>query len=138
MSNAGEVVYDELPEAIRVVHAALLAPEQIAEAVPLALQLLAHGWITSGSQSEVAHGWERLGVESNLMVSMLFPEEAQYRLLVTPATENPFVLESARQMALAAADGLDVLGRDASMPVDRRWRLVTAADDLRDMARRPG
>ncbi|MDP9792939.1 hypothetical protein J2S43_001451 [Catenuloplanes nepalensis] len=138
MSDADEVVYDELPEAIRIVHAALLVPERVAEAVPLALQLLAHGWITLDSRSEVARGWNRLGMESNLMVSMLFPDALHYRVLVTPATDDPVTLEAARQMALAAADGLDLLGEDPSLSVDRRWELVTAAADLRSMARRPG
>ncbi len=64
MSDADEVVYDELPEAIRIVHAALLVPERVAEAVPLALQLLAHGgspWIPAARWpgGGTAWGWSR-------------------------------------------------------------------------------
>ncbi|MDR7320839.1 MULTISPECIES: hypothetical protein [Catenuloplanes] len=138
MSNTEEIGYDEFPEAIRVVHAALLDPGRVEEAVPVALQLLAHGWMSAPARTEIARGWDRLGLEADLMVSMLFPDQMRYKLMVTAAPDDVTVLKAGQQLALAAADGLDVLSVVAGLPDERRWALATAAADLRSSACRLG
>ncbi|MFI5843898.1 hypothetical protein ACIA8K_29790 [Catenuloplanes sp. NPDC051500] len=134
MSGADEIVYDEFPEAIRRIHAALRDLETVAEAVPLALALLEHGW-TSGSQgTPEGLAWDRLGVSASILVGMLFPDQQRYALMVTGRADDPDLVVAGRELALAAADGLDFLSGEPGTSDERRRSLRKAAANLRSLA----
>ncbi|MFI5845834.1 hypothetical protein ACIA8K_39625 [Catenuloplanes sp. NPDC051500] len=138
MSDMDQVVFDEFPDAIGRVRAALLERELMAEAAPLALQLLEHGWKSGPLETPIGLAWDRLGLEAGMSVELLFPEACDFVLLVTPRVDDEALLKEGRDLALAAADALDIMGMDAGQPDTRRRALADAAAALRVAARWPG
>ena len=134
MSHTEEIVYDQFPDAIRTLRGALRNVETVADAVPLALQLLVHGWTTGTQGTPAGLGWDRLGVSASFMVGMLFPEQQRYALLVTARTDEVELLDAGRELAMAAADGLDFLSGAPGTPDEQRRQLRKAAANLRDLA----
>ncbi|GAB7044623.1 MULTISPECIES: hypothetical protein [Catenuloplanes] len=137
MSDAEKIIYDEFPDAIRRVRAALADRETMDEAVPLALQLLEHGWTSGSQETLVGLAWDRLGLGAGMSASLLFPEAYDYTLLVTPRVDDAALLNEGRDLALAAADALDVLCAEAGQQDDRRRVMVSTAAALRAAARWP-